>query len=223
VLSRRARWPAALATLAALLCLAPASAQAAGVAGMSSTLGLVGALLVLLALQSSAGTMAPLETLGAALVLLTALAVLVHWRRGIRPVRRRAAADAAAVAVAVPMQDAGLLAHAREQFVALQAAWDRGDVAALGALTTAEMLDDLLCQLPARGPGPNRTDVLSLDARLLAVDRFGPLELASIEFSGMVCESPERGPVPFREVWMLARSGADGAGTWRLARQQALL
>jgi hypothetical protein len=223
VLSRRVRAPAVLAVFAALVCLAPAHAQAAGVAGISSTLGLVGALLVLLALQSSAGMMAPLETLGAALVLLTALALLVHWRRGARAPARSVPADAVAVRAALPAQDAGLLAHAREQFVALQAAWDRGDIAALGALTTAEMLDDLLCQLPARGPGPNRTDVLSLDARLLAVDQLGPLELASIEFSGIVCESLERGPVPFREVWMLARSGTDATGTWRLARQQALL
>jgi hypothetical protein len=223
VLSRRARLAAGVLMLAALLCLAPAQAQAqaAGVAGLSSTLGLIGALLVLLAVQSSAGTMAPLETLGAALVMLVALALLVHWRGAIRPARR-VAVEGSVCAAAAASQDAGLLAHARAQFVALQAAWDRGDIAALGALTTAEMFDDLLCQLPARGPGPNRTDVLSLEARLLAVDQLGPLELASIEFSGMVCESPERGPVPFREVWMLARSAAD-AGAWRLARQQALL
>lgn len=210
-----------LVVLAAALCLAPAQAQAAGVAGLSSTLGLFGALLVLLALQSSAGAMAPQETLGAALVLLSALAVFAHWRRAGRAAAR-SSAETLGVVTAMPAQDAGLLAHARAHFVALQAAWDCGDVTALGALTTAEMLDDLLCQLPARGPGPNRTDVLSLDARLLAIDQFGPLELASVEFSGMVCESPERGPVPFREVWMLARSGAD-TGTWRLARQQALL
>lgn len=201
------------------MCLAPAQAQAAGIASLSSTLGLVGALLVLLAIQSSAGTMPPLETLGAALAMLTALAVMLQWARLSRSARGPAERG---LVKAGPVQDAGLLAHARAQFVELQAAWDRGDVAALGALTTAEMLDELLCQLPARGPGPNRTDVLSLDARVLAVDQLGPLELASIEFSGVVCESPERGPVPFREVWMLARSGAD-AGTWRLARQQALL
>ena len=222
MLSRRARLPAGLVVLAAALCLAPGQAQAAGIAGLSSTLGLVGALLVLLAVQSNAGAMAPLETLGAALVILVALAVLVHWRRVVRPARRVPADAAGVTAAPATHQDAGLLAHARAQFVALQAAWDRGDVAALSALTTADMLDELLCQLPARGPGPNRTDVLSLEARLLAVDQLGPLELASIEFSGMVCESPERGPVPFREVWMLARTDAD-AGAWRLARQQALL
>jgi hypothetical protein len=210
VLSRRTRWPAGLVMVAAVLCCTPGQAQAAGIAGVSGTIGLVSALLVLLAIQSSAGAWPPLETLGAAIVLLTALALAAQvWRRG-------------RTAPALPVHHAGLVALARTQFLELQAAWDRGDIAALGALTTAEMLEELLGELPARGPGPNRTDVLSLEARVIAVEDLGPLELASIEFSGMVCESPERGPAPFREVWMLARP-RDEAGTWRLARQQALL
>ncbi|MCW5666028.1 MAG: Tim44 domain-containing protein [Piscinibacter sp.] len=110
---------------------------------------------------------------------------------------------------------------ARERFVALQAAWDRGDVEALRALTTDGMLDELLDQLPERGPGPNRTDVLSLEARLLAHEKLDALEFASVEFSGMVREGPGRHAAPFREIWMLARSA--GEPDWRLARQQALL
>lgn len=215
MLTRAAPLRAGLAVGALALCLLPGQAQAAGLASLSGTLGLASALLVLLAIQSSAGTLPPLETLSAALLIGSACAVLVQWRR---PARRAGSA----VPAAPVAQDAGLLAHARAQFVALQAAWDHGDIAALGALTTAEMLEELLCELPARGPGPNRTDVLSLDARVLALEQLGPIELASIEFSGMVCESPERGPVPFREVWMLARTVADADG-WRLARQQALL
>ncbi len=218
MLTRSTRLQAGLAAGALALCLVPGQAQAAGLASLSGTLGLASALLVLLAIQSSAGTLPPLETLGAALAIGSVLAVLVQGCR-------RARAPAAASPAADAPQHAGLLAHARAQFVALQAAWDRGDVAALGALTTAEMLAELLSELPARGPGPNRTDVLSLDARVLALEQLGPIELASIEFSGMVCESAERGPVPFREVWMLARGGDVGgeAGCWRLARQQALL
>lgn len=217
MLTRGTPLRAGLAVGALALCLWPGQSQAAGLASLSGTLGLASALLVLLAIQSSAGALPPLETLGAALVIGSAFAVLVQWRRAAPSPR---VADAAVTAAPIA-QDAGLLAHARAQFVALQAAWDRGDVAALGALTTAEMLEELLCELPARGPGPNRTDVLSLDARVLALEQLGPIELASIEFSGMVCESPDRGPVPFREVWMLARNGE--AQAWRLARQQALL
>jgi predicted lipid-binding transport protein (Tim44 family) len=218
VLNRGAHLPVGLMVLAALLCCTPGQAQAAGVAGLSTTIGLASALLVLLAIQSSAGALPPVETLGASAATLIGLAAFAQWWRG----GALAAWRARRSATQSQSCHAGLLALARAQFVQLQAAWDRGDVAALGALTTAEMLDELLSQLPARGPGPNRTDVLSLEARVLAVEQLGPLELASIEFSGIVCESADRGPVPFREVWMLARSGAD-AGTWRLARQQALL
>ena len=46
--------------------------------------------------------------------------------------------------------------------------------------------------------------------------------LASVEFSGLIRESAEKGAVPFRELWMLA-AAKDGAPSWRLARQQALL
>ena len=84
------------------------------------------------------------------------------------------------------------------------------------------MFDELIAQLPERGPAPNRTDVLALEAHLISHEAVGPLELASIEFSGMVRESAEHGAVPFREVWMLARQQPEQ----RLApgaRQQALL
>jgi hypothetical protein len=215
VLSRRAIVPTGLVVLAATLCSTPGDAQAAGIGGLGTPVGLGGALLALLAIQSAAGLLAPVQTLFAAALAVLGVAAFMRWARR-RP-----------LPVVLPEQAGtdgheGLLVTARAQFMQLQAAWDRGDEAALRALTTAEMLQELLTQLPARGPGPNRTDVLSLDARVLAVEQIGPIELASIEFSGMVCESAERGAVPFRELWMLARP-IEPAGTWRLARHQALM
>lgn len=115
-----------------------------------------------------------------------------------------------------------LLGDLRQHFVALQLAWDAGEVDALRGLTTAEMLCELVAQLPIREPGSNRTDVLTLHADLIGFEELGVAHLASVEFSGMIRESPEHGAAPFRELWMLARS-KDEAGGWRLARQQALL
>lgn len=172
---------------------------------LSTSLGLGATFTSLAALRSGASPLA-LATLGA--LVLASLA----WTQ-----RRRRGGDASAPRTA----EQALLAMARERFVALQSAWDRGDVEALRALTTDGMLRELLDQLPERGPGPNRTDVLSLEARLLAHDRLGALELASVEFSGVVREGPDRRAAPFREIWMLARSS--GEADWRLARQQALL
>lgn len=201
--------------LAAALCGTSGDAQAASLGGIGTPVGLGGALLALLAIQSAAGLLAPTQTLFAAALAVLGVVAFMRWgRRRPLPVVVSAHAD--------PQGHESLLATARAQFMQLQAAWDCGDEAALRALTTAEMLQELLAQLPARGPGPNRTDVLSLDARVLAVERIGPIELASIEFSGMVCESAERGAVPFRELWMLARP-AERGGTWRLARHQALM
>jgi hypothetical protein len=70
--------------------------------------------------------------------------------------------------------------------------------------------------------GPSRTDVITLHATLLDVEELGAAWLASVEFSGLIRESAEQGAVPFRELWMLA-AAKDGAPSWRLARQQALL
>ena len=104
----------------------------------------------------------------------------------------------------------------------LQAAWDLGDLERLRAHTTPQMFDDLLQELPMRGTGPNRTDVLTLDAVLLGFEQIDSRYVASVEFSGMIRESAECGAAPFKEVWMLICAG-DEMRDWRLARQQALL
>ncbi|HEX7438067.1 MAG TPA: hypothetical protein VF308_15285, partial [Caldimonas sp.] len=101
---------------------------------------------------------------------------------------------------ATDVESQAVLAAARVCFVDLQAAWDAGDVEALRVHTTAEMLAELLQGLPLRGPGPNRTDVVTLDAALLGLERVGTRYLASVEFSGMIRESRERGAMPFKEV-----------------------
>jgi hypothetical protein len=116
-----------------------------------------------------------------------------------------------------------VLAAARGRFMRLQAAWDAADVSALRSLTTPEMLEELLHVLTARESRTSRTDVISLHAELLALEELGAAYLACIEFSGLIRESAEQGEVPFRELWMLAGSKDEGAPSWRLARQQALL
>ena len=117
---------------------------------------------------------------------------------------------------------AKVLEEARSRFLGLQAAWDAGDVQALGRLTTPDMLRELLAVLNDRVGGPGRTDVITLHAELLELEELGAAWLASVEFSGLIRESAEQGAVPFRELWMLAAT-KDGAPSWRLARQQVLL
>jgi hypothetical protein len=206
----RAAGPALLAgTLVAL----PATASASVLTGLSTSVGLAGSLLALLASQRGSPAQAA-TVLG--LSVLTLLLALVAGARlkpqGGPPLLARAVCGAG---------ERELLRAARDQFLHLQSAWDAADLEALRRLTTEDMFEELAAELPARGPSPNRTEVLALEAHLIALETVGPLELASIEFSGVVRESARTGPAPFREVWMLARRQSGDA--WRLARQQALL
>jgi predicted lipid-binding transport protein (Tim44 family) len=114
-----------------------------------------------------------------------------------------------------------LLSVARESFVQMQAAWDRADLGALSRLTTEPLLEELRQQLAERGPGPNRTEVLQLEARLLRMEELREAYLASVEFTGLIREHLGAGAAPFRELWLLANfKGADRG--WQLARVQSL-
>ena len=216
-----------------LLGSSPAAAAGAGgvvAGGVTTWLGMFAALLALLAPRR------PGDVAGAAAVMVVgALVFVVVVRRRQRAQRadatdgtaenglaaslfegvRRAATSSASV------NGAEVLEAARSRFLRLQAAWDAGDVQALGHLTTPDMLQELLPVLGSRVGGPSRTDVITLHATLIDVEELGAAWLASVEFSGLIHESAEQGAVPFRELWMLA-AAKDGAPSWRLARQQAL-
>lgn len=110
---------------------------------------------------------------------------------------------------------------ARQSFVQMQAAWDAGDLAALATLTTEPLLHELRDQLAERGSSPNRTEVLTLDARLLDLQELAEAFIASVEFSGLIREQHDDGAAPFRELWLLAKLKTAGRG-WQLARVQAL-
>ena len=223
-----------------LLAVAPAAAAGmAGVAGVAvgsaaTSLGVAAAFWALLGAMPIDDAVSGLATLAIAAVSIAAVWAASNLPRSIaRRLRRsRPAAAGSASAgrccgvaqrVAVPpgLDGEQVLAAARGRFMGLQAAWDAGDVAALQKLTTPDMLDELMLMLAARDADASRTDVISLHAELLALEELGPAYLASVEFSGLIRESDERGEQPFRELWMLA-SSKDGSPSWRLARQQAL-
>ncbi len=114
-----------------------------------------------------------------------------------------------------------VLDAARLNFLRLQAAWDAADLPQLARMTTAPLLGELRDQLDLRGPGPNRTEVLSLDARLLGIEELRDAFVARIEFSGLIRERQDDGAAPFRELWMLAKLKTSCRG-WQLARVLSL-
>ena len=118
----------------------------------------------------------------------------------------------------------GFVAAAKDNFISLQAAWDRADIPALRAMMTDSMLHEIQTQLAERGQlvqGPNSTEVVMLEAQLLGIEDLGEGYMASIEFSGMIREEAHAAPNPFREVWNMTKPKTGGAG-WLVAGVQAL-
>ena len=234
-LPRRWRAPLSLGVgVPFLLGSTPAAAGSTGfvVGGVTTWLGVAAALSALLETRRADDFASAAAVLAFGALLTIAWA---GWRRNGERVAafaasggHRAVASVAMLRPATPrplpaaLDGSAVLEAARARFLGLQAAWDAGDVQALGHLTTPDMLQELLPILTSRAGGSSRTDVVTLHAELLDVEELGAAWLACVEFSGLIRESTERGAVPFRELWMLA-AAKDGALSWRLARQQALL
>lgn len=119
---------------------------------------------------------------------------------------------------------AGFLGAAKTNFMTLQAAWDRADMATLRSMMTDEMLEEIKGQLAesaAAGPATHKTAVDMLKAELLGIEDRGADYMASVEFSGMITEDASSGPAPFREVWNMTKA-KDGSAGWLVAGVQAL-
>ena len=119
----------------------------------------------------------------------------------------------------------GFLIAAKRNFVTLQDAWDRADVATLRSMMTDGMLTEIRTQLSERehhiGGQVNKTDVVMIEAQLLGIEDLGDDYMASVEFSGMIREEPSAGPSPFREVWNMTKPKSGSMG-WLVAGVQAL-
>jgi predicted lipid-binding transport protein (Tim44 family) len=113
------------------------------------------------------------------------------------------------------------LRNAKTYYIRLQAAWDSANINDIREFTTPEMFGELRLQLQERGASSNHTDVVSLNADLLGVERVGDDYLASVKFSGMIKEAEHAAAEPFTEVWNLSKP-VSGQGGWVLAGIQQL-
>lgn len=110
---------------------------------------------------------------------------------------------------------------AKGNFIRLQAAWDKGDVADIREFTTPEVFAELKMQITERGAQADFTDVISIEAELLGIETSGSDYLASVKFTGMIKPAPDALAEPFHEVWNLAKP-LSGNGGWLLAGIQQL-
>ena len=119
---------------------------------------------------------------------------------------------------------AGFVSAAKRNFVTLQDAWDRSDMAMLSSMMTDTMVAEIRSQLAEREsqfPGqPNKTEVVMLEAQLLGIEEQPDVYLASVEFNGMIREDAASGPSSFREVWNMSKTKQGGG--WLVAGVQAL-
>jgi predicted lipid-binding transport protein (Tim44 family) len=119
----------------------------------------------------------------------------------------------------------GFLRAAKTNFIHLQAAWDKSDMATLRSMMTDEMLAEIKGQLAERekqtgAAASNLTEVVMLDAHLLGIEELEHEYMASVEYSGMIREEPGTSPNPFREVWNMTKPKTGGG--WLVAGVQAL-
>jgi len=135
----------------------------------------------------------------------------------------RPAAPLAGTAANVPagFDVPGFLRGAKMNYMKLQLANDRGDLAELAEFTSPELYESLKQDVQARGAAKQQVDVLALNADLLEVATEGQQHWASVRFSGTVREAPGDAPVGFEEVWNLAKP-VDGSRGWQLAGIQQM-
>lgn len=106
------------------------------------------------------------------------------------------------------------LNEAKRNFVRLQEANDRGDLALLREVTTGDLFDALKDDLASHPD--SQTDVVTLNAALLELVTEGGLHWASVRFSGSIREQADAPAGPFDEIWNLQKP-ADGSSGWLLA------
>ncbi len=124
----------------------------------------------------------------------------------------RGAASNAPWGIPAGFDSAGFVARAKEQFIALQHAWDSGNLDQIAEFTSNDMFITLTHDLRARG-GPSKTEVVALEAKLLGIES-GKEHLASVKFDGTLRINGEVERVS--EVWNLSKP-LDGRSGWVLA------
>jgi predicted lipid-binding transport protein (Tim44 family) len=106
---------------------------------------------------------------------------------------------------------------AKTHFIRLQAAWDQADWRDIRTYTTPEMFAELQREHGRSATPGQYTEVVTLNAELLQVQRDSDLVVASIRFSGLVREESDGPAQPFDEIWNVQHPWATPEGDWLIA------
>ena len=105
-------------------------------------------------------------------------------------------------------------AGAKTHFLRLQSAWDKADFGDIRTYTTPELFAELQRERQSLGPGPQFTEVVTLDVSLVSVRREDDLVVASLEFSGLIREDQQGTANAFREIWHIQHEWNSRDGDW---------
>lgn len=114
------------------------------------------------------------------------------------------------------------LRQAKIAFIRLQAANDARDLDDIRDYTTPEMYAQIAMQIEERGNAPQKTEVVSCDARLVEAVVEGDYEIASVRYTGTIRESAGALAEPFDEVWHVRKKAGDAKDPWLIAGIQQL-
>jgi predicted lipid-binding transport protein (Tim44 family) len=109
----------------------------------------------------------------------------------------------------------GFVNNAKSQYLALQAAWDAGDMGKLRNMTTDTLFMELAQQVANRKGAPNHTEVMNLHCELLDVRDEASDTVATLRFTGTAREDGAA-TAGFEDVWTLTKP-ANAASGWLLA------
>lgn len=99
----------------------------------------------------------------------------------------------------------GFARQAKSNFIRLQEANDRGDAASLRDMMTPALFQEIEAQMRERGNAPQKTEVLTLDAKVIEVVTERDHYVASVRFTGMIREDGAAQPESFSEIWHLEK------------------
>lgn len=106
--------------------------------------------------------------------------------------------------------------NAKQQFIRLQEANDKGDLSSLRDFLTPAMYKEIEAQVRERGGAKQQTEVVTLDSRVVEVLTEGDHFIASVRFTGMMKDEPTSQPEHFSEVWHLQKP-LNGSTGWQVA------
>jgi predicted lipid-binding transport protein (Tim44 family) len=106
---------------------------------------------------------------------------------------------------------------AKGHFIRLQAANDAKDLQDIREYTTPEIFAEISLQMQERGDAPQRTEVMSVNAKVLDVVVEGELAIASVQFTGQIREAANGPLESFDEIWHVQRSQNQPNANWHIA------